>query len=80
MSIEKHITTYLIVNWKTGDVRILKRVPKQLKMAGADIPLTLDLTLKIPEPQELKLKAEVTLGEAEVSGIAMEAFDESTRQ
>jgi hypothetical protein len=42
MSIEKHITAYLIVNWKTEDVKVLKRLPRQLKLAGADIPITLD--------------------------------------
>lgn len=77
MAIEKHIICYLVVNWRTREVRLLKKRPVQSKLAGADIPLELDLTLKIPELQELKLKAEVTLGQVEVSGIALDAFETS---
>lgn len=76
MPIEKHITAYIIANWKTGSVRLVKRYPDQSKLAGSDIPLLLDLTLKIPEAQELRLRAEVTLGEVEVSGIALDALED----
>jgi len=76
MAIEKQFKAYIIVNWKTGIVRTVKRPPKTDLLLGSDIPLELNLTIKIPEQQELKLKAEVTLGQAEINNIALEAFEE----
>lgn len=75
--IERCVTNYLILNWKTGEIRVIKRKPNPSKLGAHDIPIKLDITIRIPERQELTMKAEVKLGQAQVEQIALDAFEES---
>lgn len=77
MPTEKHVKFLLILNWRTGDVRVLKSTRRALKLELSDIPITVDLTLKIPEMQELSIKGQVTLSEAQISNIAIDAFEQA---
>jgi len=74
---EKHLKCLLIFNWRTGDVRVAKGTRKNVKLHLTDIPVKVDLTLRIPERQELSIKGEVKLSEAQISNIAIDAFEQA---
>jgi len=73
---EKHFGGYIILNWKDGSIRAVKRKPKVDALALSDIPIVLDLTIRIPEQQELALKGEVTLSQAQVENVMLDALEE----
>lgn len=75
--IEKHFEFLLILNWRNGDVRVLKRAKRTPALNVTDIPIRVDLTLRIPEKQELTIKGEVKLSEAQICNIAIDAFDQA---
>ena len=53
---EKKFNSILILNWKTGAVRILKKKTKPLPY---EVPITLDITLVIPENPPIVAKGEI---------------------
>ncbi len=69
---EKKFKFYVIVNWKNGRVKAVKRKPK--KVSGYDIPILFDLTVKIPEPTEMKAKAEVIIPQKRLEEMVLEAL------
>jgi len=81
MPTERHIKAYLILNWKDGSVRVLKRLPSLVSgiksnLSLSDIPIKLDITLIIPEINEITLKGEVKLSQAQISNIAAAALED----
>jgi len=73
---EKHLKCLLIFNWRTGDVRVVKS-ERRAALQLSDIPVKVDLTIRIPERQELSIKGEVKLSEAQISNIAIDAFEKA---
>lgn len=76
MPTERHIKAYLICNWKDGGVRVLKRLPSKDNLSLNDIPIKLDITLIIPEINEITLKGEVKLSQAQISNITAAALED----
>ena len=72
MPTEKHVKFILILNWRSQEVRVVK---KRARLGLTDIPITVDLTLVIPEKQELSVKGKVTLSESQISNVVIDAFD-----
>ena len=67
---EKHFKATMILNWKTGDMRIRKRPVKGSAYMGTyDIPIEIDLTVEIPERQVFQAKGKITLSEAKATGL-----------
>lgn len=75
MSTEKHVKFLLILNWRSEVVRVVK---KRARLGLTDIPIQVDLTLRIPERQELSIKGEVKLSEAQISNIVIDAFEQAS--
>jgi len=74
MPTERHVKAYLVLNWKDSGVRVLKRLPSKDNLSLNDIPVKLDITLIIPEINEVTLKGEVKLSQAQISNIAAAAL------
>lgn len=66
----KKIEGYLILDWKTGAIRISKRKPKNLK--GNEIPMRLDITVNLPDYNEPTIKGEIKVSEIQAHGIVEE--------
>lgn len=73
MPTTKQFRFIVILNWHSGAVRVVKG--KGFKLGGTDIPIRVNLALIIPERQELTIKGEVKLSEAQISNIAIDAFE-----
>ena len=70
--IEKNFEFYVLLNWKTGNVKVLKRKPNIEKLSPFLIPIKLKLTVKVPERKELYAEGEITLSEEQVSKMVLE--------
>ena len=69
--IEKRFLFYVLVNWKTGNVRLRKSKPDLKKLSPYLIPIKVDLTIKIPERSEVVAKGEITLSKEKVDRIIL---------
>ncbi len=73
---KREISFWLIVDYRSKDVRIRKTRPKVKRYAGdlgygiGEIPIHVDLTLEVPE-DEVYMKANVTLTETTVAKVFM---------
>lgn len=77
MPTEKQVSFVVILNWRTGAVRLVSG-KRYLKLNLTDIPIRVSLTLIIPERQELTIKGEVKLSEAQILDIAIDAFERTS--
>ncbi|MHA1813650.1 MAG: hypothetical protein ACTSYX_09500 [Candidatus Thorarchaeota archaeon] len=71
----RQVTVYLVVNWKTLEVRALKRIPRRL--GSYDIPVKVNLNLIIPKRTELEVNADIKLSQAQVSNIAVASLEDA---
>ena len=63
----KTFSTTLVLDWKTGKFKVIKRPPKSFK--PNEIPIDFSLKIHIPDPLRVQAKGEVTLSEQKVSEI-----------
>ena len=71
---EKKFSGYLILNWKTGDVRYYKSKPVKSRITPFQIPIKVDITLEVPEPKEHKINGKITVPEQKVSEMVVESI------
>ena len=67
---ERQIEAYLVLNWQTGEIRVRKT--GGFEVSGYEIPVKLNITLRIPDPREFVFKGEINLSPAQVSNIVLE--------
>jgi hypothetical protein len=70
--ITKKLEAYLILNWKTGDIKILHKKPKST--GPYDIYVKLNLNINIPELKEAsaEVRGEVNVPEAQVKDAILD--------
>ena len=71
-SIDKEFEGYLIVNWKTKEMRVQKRLPKNL--SPSEIPIKIELKVKIPQPAQMVAKGEIEVPTYKVNQMVLEAI------
>ena len=69
---EKKFDFYVLVNWKNGNVKALKRKPNIDKLSPFLIPIRVKLTVKVPERKEIVAEGEITLSEQQVEKMIIE--------
>ena len=69
-TIKKEFKTFIILNWKNGSFRCIKKKPKSFK--PSEIPIDFSLKVNIPQTPEVKAHGEITLSEQKVSEIIAE--------
>ena len=72
---KKKFKAMLLLNWKTGNMRILKRVNIK-KLSPWEIPVDIDINVIIPEKQVHKAAGTIELSDEKVSQLTLEALDE----
>lgn len=72
MGIEKKFEGYLILNWKNGSMEVKKRKPKKNKLSPFQIPIKLEITVKVPERKEVVARGEIELSEEKVKEMVIE--------
>ena len=70
----KTFKIYLILNYKTGAVRVGKREINLKKIMPSELPIVLNLNIKIPEAQSIKVNSEIEIGDAKVKDMVIEAL------
>jgi len=68
--LEKTFNTTLILDWKKGTFRAMKRAPKSFK--PTEIPIDFSLKVNLPKQVQAKATGEITLTETKVSEIVAE--------
>jgi len=71
---EKIFKGYLILNWKNGSMDIKKRKPKNSKLSPYDIPIVIEIKVKLPEKKEFVAKGEIELSEEKVNDMIIESL------
>ena len=69
---KKRFEFYVILNWKNGSVKALKRKPNIDKLSPFLIPMRVKLDIKIPERKEIVVESEITLSEQQVDKMIVE--------
>lgn len=70
--LEKKFKGYLLVNWKTGAMKVLTRMPKHT--LPSEIPILIDLTIKIPQQPQIVAKGSITVPEHKVTEMILDAI------
>ena len=65
----KEFKTWIVLDYKTGNFRVVKKRPDKLK--GSDIPIEFKLNVKIPETPILHAKGEIELSETKATEIIL---------
>lgn len=72
--VEKKFKTWIILNYKTGQFRVIKKLVKQLNPSEIAIDLSLDVTL--PKPAVLVAKGSIELSSAKMASMTLEELEE----
>jgi len=70
MVTEKTFEGYLIVDWRNGSMRAVRRKNKTLK--PSEIPIKVSIKVKLPEVKEYVAKGEITVSETKVDEMLIE--------
>lgn len=68
----KRFETYLVINWKSGNVRLAKRKPKDL--TPLEVPIHVRLDLVIPNFKEIKAEGTIEISEIKAGDIILEGI------
>jgi hypothetical protein len=70
---EKIFKGYLILNWRSGVFRVVKRMTSKAK--ETEIPIEINLKVKLPEQQKMKVEGEIELSGVSCKKIILDALD-----
>lgn len=70
---EKIFTGHIVLNYRTGNFRVIKRLPKKLK--EVEIPIEINLKVQIPEQPKMKVEGELELSGTKVKQLILDALD-----
>ena len=73
--VEKRFTGVLVLDWKTGDMRLIKKVP--FLPEASEISVKVDIVLEISEhkPIEAKLEGRIEVPEHKVKKMVVERLE-----
>jgi hypothetical protein len=67
--ITKNFEGWLLIDWKTGDMKITKKQPAESRIRHTQIPVKLSFLVEVPDKPQLMAEGKITLSEARVSKI-----------
>lgn len=70
----KEFKTWMTVNYKTGQFKLMKRRPT--KIGPSEIPIDMKLNIVIPETPVIHAHGEVEISETKVKEMMLEALEE----
>lgn len=70
-SISKVFEAIIIVNWKTGAMRLTKRKPK---VSPLEVPIKVQLRLNTPKTPDILVKGEITIPQTKVDEMILETL------
>ena len=70
---EKIFRGFIILNWKKGQFRVVKKLGKTVK--ETEIPIEINLKVVIPEQKRMKVEGEIELSGVSMKKIILDALD-----
>jgi hypothetical protein len=70
---EKIFQGHVILNWKNGSFRAVKRLSKTLK--ETEIPIEINIKVTLPEKPKMSVTGELELSGAKVKQLILDALD-----
>lgn len=78
MGTEKNFKGYVVLNWKSGQLRVTKSNP-QKRLKPTEIPIEVNMKVKIPDnPPLTKIDGEIEITGTKVKEIIIETLDDDT--
>ena len=74
-SLSKNFKGVLLLNWKTGSMRVLKGKNK-VNSTPYEIPVKIDITVNLPREADITAKGNITIPEKKVSEMIIESLEE----
>lgn len=72
---EKRFKGVLILNYRTGDMRIVKRPKKSYD--PFEFPVEIDLTIKVPPLPKAEIKGDIIVPQTKINKIVVKLLDEA---
>lgn len=72
--VSKTFDGYLVLNWKTGAVRVLKK--KIRKPAPFEVQVHFTIEVELPEPAEHEIKGKIVVPEEQLAEMVFEKLKE----
>lgn len=66
----KEFKGWLVLNYRTGEMKVGKRKP--IKPSASEIPIELKLNVNVPEIPQITATGSITLSEAKVNEMVIE--------
>ena len=73
----KNLNFFVIVNWKMGTARVVKKYRGISYLGTFEIPLKLDLNFLLPEETENVLSSDIIIPKAQVTKAMLEKLENS---
>jgi hypothetical protein len=64
----------LILNWKTGGIRVLKERKQKPRLKPFEVPISFDINLIMPEQKESQIKGDITIPEPVVGQMVLDSL------
>ena len=71
--VDKEFKGFVILNYRSGNMRAVKKLSRKLK--ESEIPIEIDLKVSLPEPPKMKVSGELELGGTKVKQLILDALD-----
>ena len=68
----KNFTGYLILNWKTKEVKV--RVTKPYQLSDAWVPIKFNINLSLPEDPVAEIKGDLVLPRKRIEKLVLESL------
>lgn len=71
---KKTFTFWILLNWKTEDIKLYKRKPADKKVGAYNIPVEVSLDVLVPKKPDVEAKGEIVLGKDKVKEMTVESI------
>ena len=71
---KKNFNFWILLNWKTEDIKTYKLKPKDDKVGPYHIPVEIDIDVEIPDKPDVKAKGKIELGQDKIDEMVIESI------
>lgn len=73
---EKIVRGWLIVDYKSGNMKIVKRLTRASASKATEIPIEISLKIEVPDKPILKAEGEIKLSQTQIANMVIESLSE----
>jgi len=77
---DKKITGWIVVDYKTGKLRTMKKLVNKNKLKASEIAVELSLNIEIPEHPQLKAEGKIVLSSTHVANMVLEQLTDASEE